>query len=195
MSVNSRQVIRIPIQPFFIGKATVASFWKCGFMGDTFVRGRRTFEKFQRSFVGDLAKLACKFWLESQGFDVTDWDDERDNWRSARKQFDLQVCEISIEVRSSIAKYQSVSKILRNEHIIHPCNVNVKDVTVQVFFPDASCHEALLCGWAHAKDLESDNYRQARRVGPRLADFYMMSFDAANANPMSDLVGFVRHRS
>lgn len=192
MPINARQVIRIPIQPFFVGKATIASLWKCGFMGDTFVRGRAPFEKFQRSFIGDLAKLALKFWLESRGFEVTDWDDVRTSWRSSRKQFDLEVLGHSIEVRSSIAAYQNTGEILRNEHIIHPCNVRLKEITVQVFFLNNTCHEALLSGWARADNLESDNYREVRRVGPRLVDFYMMGFDDANASSMSDLVGFLQ---
>lgn len=190
MSVSIRQVIHVPIQPFFIGKATMASFWKCSFIGDTFVRGRATFEKFQRSLVGDLAKLALKFWLESRGFEVTDWDDVRTSWRSSRKRFDLEVLGHSIEVRSSIAAYQNTGEILRNEHIIHPCNVRLKEITVQVFFTNNTCQEALLAGWARVDDLESDNYREPRRIGPRLVDFYLMGFD--DANSMLDLVSFLQ---
>jgi len=146
MPVNARQVIHIPIQPFFVGKATIASFWKCGFMGDTFVRGRNAFEKFQRSLVGDMAKLSLKFWLESQGLNVTDWDDVRTSWRTARKQFDLEVQGHPVEVRSSIAQNNNVAEVIRQENIIQPYRVRPKEIIVQVFLSDNTCREAWLAG-------------------------------------------------
>jgi len=188
MPVSSRQVIRVPVQPFFIGKAVLASFWKCGFMGDTFVRGRNAFEKFQRSLVGDMGKLSLKFWLESQGLNVIDWDDVRTSWRSARKQFDLEVEGHQVEVRSSVAGNTNVAEVIREEHIIQPYRVRAKEITVQVFFPDNTCHEAWLAGWAYGTDLAVERYKEIRRIGPRLVDFYMMGFGDANARPMSELV-------
>ena len=171
MPVNSRQVIRVPVQPFFIGKAVLASFWKCGFMGDTFVRGRNAFEKFQRSLVGDMAKLSLKFWFESHGLNVTDWDDVRTSWRSSRKQFDLEVEGHAIEVRSSIAQNMNVTEVIHHEHIIQPYRVRPKEITVQVFFSDNTCHEVWLAGWTYGADLASEEYKEVRRVGPRLTDF------------------------
>jgi len=188
MPVSSRQVIRVPVQPFFIGKAVLASLWKCGFMGDTFVRGRNEFEKFQRSLIGDMAKLSLKFWLESKGLKVIDWDDVRTSWQSSRKKFDLDVQGENVEVRSSIAKSNNVSEILRTEHIIHPCDVKPKEITVQIFFPNSACQEVWLTGWASATDLAVKKYKKIRRVGPRIVDFYMMGFNDANAMPMSELV-------
>ncbi|RLI20333.1 hypothetical protein DRO54_06500 [Candidatus Bathyarchaeota archaeon] len=192
MVVNQSDVITRPIKPFFIGKAVVASLWKSGFMGDTFVRGRRQFEKYKSSFMGDLAKLALKEWLEEQGFEVIDYDDVRSSWRSSRKPYDLQVNNHNIEVKSSVAQRPNLQWILQNEHIIHPCNVTVKEITVQTFFKDASCEMVWLCGWALRSDLEQPRYRQPRRVpGGRLTDFYLMPFSDPNAKPMNDLLSYL----
>jgi len=192
MSVRMNQVIRQSITPFEITKATVASLWKSGFMGDTFVRGRAQFEKFQRSVVGDLAKLSLKKWFEQNGLQVTDWDDVRNSWRSHRKPYDLSVNGHSIEVRSSISQHRTIGETLRSESIIHPCNVRVKEITVQVFFGNPSCEEAWLCGWALRADLESRRFRSVRRVGPRLVDFFLIPFNNRAARPMSRLVSHLR---
>jgi len=191
MVVNSADVITRQIKPFFIGKAVVASLWKSGFMGDTFVRGRQQFEKYKRSLIGDLAKLAVKEWLEENGFTVTDYDDVRTGWRSSRKPYDLQVNNHDIEVRSSIAGQPKLQWILRNENIIHPCNVRVKEVTIQAFFRDGSCDMVWLCGWALRRRLGNNRYRQVRNIGGRLTDFYLMPFSDTNARPMSSLLSYL----
>lgn len=188
MVVNRVDVITRQIRPFFIGKAVVASLWKSGFMGDTFVRGRQQFEKYQRSLIGDLAKLAVKEWLEKNDLTVIDYDDVRTSWRSSRKPYDLQVNNHNIEVRSSIASQARLNWVLQNENIIHPCNVIAKEITTQVFFRDGNCDVAWLCGWALGTDLENDHYRQPRYVAGRLTDFYLMPFSDANAHPINDLL-------
>ena len=192
MTVRQNQIVVRTMRPFEIGKAAVASLWKSGFMGDTFVRGREQFQKYQRSFIGDMAKLAVKGWLIENGADVVDWDDVRTSWRSQRKQFDLSVNGHSIEVRSSISQYASIRDTLHNESIIHPCNVSVKEITVQVFFKDFSCDEVWLFGWTLQNDLENDALRSPRRIGPRLVDFYLMPFDRREAHPIH---GLIRHLS
>lgn len=192
MSVRPTQVVRVPVQPFFVAKAVIASLWKSGFMGDTFVRNRTAFEKYQRSVVGDLAKLCLKSWLETQALDVIDWDDVRPSWRSQRKKFDIQSNGHDIEVRSSISQYPNVADTLANENILHPANIRVKEVTVQVFFADSDCREAWLFGWAERDHLQDPALRSPRRVGPRLVDFYLMPFDHAHARPMRELVTYLR---
>jgi hypothetical protein len=174
MVVNITDVVTRQIKPFFIGKAVVASLWKSGFMGDTFVRGRQQFEKYKSSLIGDMAKLAVKEWLEENGFTVI-----------------LQVNNHDIEVRSSIASQSNLQWVLQNENIIHPCDVNVKQITIQAFFRDGSCDVVWLCGWALKRDLENDQYRQIRRVGGRLTDFYLMPFSDVNARPMSGLLSYL----
>jgi len=191
MVVNITDVIIREVKPFFIGKAVVASLWKSGFMGDTFIRGRKQFEKYQRSLIGDMAKLAVKDWLEEHSFSVVDYDDVRTGWRSSRKPFDLQVNGHNIEIRSSIAGQSNLGWVLQNENIIHPCDVNVKEVTVQVFFRNKSCDTAWLCGWAIGTVLGTDQYRQPRHVGTRLTDFYLMPFSDANSSTMQNLLTYL----
>jgi len=130
-------------------------------------------------------------WLEARGLVPTDWDDVRTSWRSQRKTFDLQVNEHNIEVRSSRASRRNVAEVLAREHIIHPHGVRVKEVTVQVFFPDSACSEVWLCGWALGDDLADDALRSPRRIGTRLVDFYLMPFDNDRARPMSELVAWL----
>lgn len=188
MAVSARQVIRVPIDPFFIAKATVASIWKCRSMQDTFIRDRTNFEKCLRSVEGDLAKQSLKKWLMDNGMEVTDWDDIRTSWRSQRKNFDLQVNGHNIEVRSSFAKGRTLQEVIREEHIIHPCNVRVKEITVQVFFPDGTCQESWLLGWAKRRELERQQFRAPRRIGTRLVDFYFLPFNHRFARPMQRLI-------
>lgn len=191
MTVRSRDVIVYKNSPFDICKATAASLWKSAFIRDTFVRDRETFEKYQRSVTGDLAKLCVKRWIEENGLECIDWDDVRTSWKSQRKRFDLNVNDHDIEVRSSISSYPTIQEVLRNEHIIHPSNVRVKEITVQVFFKDSSCTEAWLCGWTLRNHLEDDNLRSPRRIGRYLVDFYFMPFDHRNARKIRDLLAFI----
>lgn len=186
MSVRLRDVIVRNISPFEITKATVASLWKHSFVRDTFVRERTAFERFQRSVIGDMAKLSIKSWLEENGFRnrVIDWDDVRISWRSQRKDFDLQVNGHNIEVRSSISEYDNIRGVLRNENIIHPCNVRVKEITIQAFYADSRCQELWISGWALRRDLENPTLRGPLRLGPRLVDFYRMPFSNRRAHPM-----------
>lgn len=188
MPVNIGDVIIVNPPPFIVAKATIASLLKGGFIGDTFVRERRVFERVQRSIVGDMAKLCVASWLGAHGFDVNDWDDIRRSWKSQRKEYDLEVNGHAIEVRSSVAEMPQMNHVLSNEHIIHPCNVRVKELTVQVFFNSPECTEAWLCGWARQQDLEDPARRQVRRVGRRLVDFYMIPFTDAHAYPMANLL-------
>jgi hypothetical protein len=189
MPVTTRQVVVVPIPPAWLARSVFTSLLKCDFMGDTFVRNRRTIEKYERSVMGDVAKLAVKWWLESRGCSVTDWDDVRTSWRSQIKTFDLQVNGHNIEVRSSVASVGAIREVLRREHIIHPCGVRVKELNVQVFFPDATCTVAWLCGWARQADLDQPALRSPRRIGPRLVDFLLMPFGHRNASPMARLPG------
>jgi len=188
MSVRVRDVIRRDISPFEISKSVTASLWKHSFVRDTFVRNRSAFEKFQRSVIGDMAKLSLKSWLEERGFEVIDWDDVRTSWRSQRKDYDLRVNDHNIEVRSSISQYDNINDVLINEHIIHPCNVKIKEITIQAFFSDSRCTELWLCGWALQNDLSQ--FRQVRHVG-RLVDFFMMPFTDRNARPMRTLLTYL----
>jgi len=192
MAVRVNNVVQRSIAPFEIAKGVIASLWKSSFMQDTFVRGREVFEKYQRSVIGDLAKLSVKNWLEEQGFGVTDWDDVRNSWRSQRKDYDLQVNNHNIEIRSSISQYVNIRDVLRNEHIIHPCNVRVKEVTIQAFFANKNCDELWIVSWALKRHLENGNLRSPRRIGPRLVDFYLMPFTHRNARPMNALLRFLR---
>ena len=191
MVVTLTDVIVREVKPFFVGKAVVASLWKSSFIGNTFVRNRTRFEKYKRSLIGDLAKLVVKDWLEENSFSVTDYDDVRTGWASSRKPYDLQVNNHNIEVRSSVASQTNQNWVLHNENIIHPCNVNVKEVTVQVFFRDGKCDMAWLFGWALKTALENNQYRQPRRVGNRLTDFYLMPFSNHNARTMNDLLAYL----
>jgi len=191
MPIVSADVVTIHPAPFVVAKATVASLWKSAFMGDTFVRDRQVFERFQRSVIGDLAKLCVLSWLRDQNIDAHDWDDTRSSWRSQRKSYDLEANGHSIEVRSSIAATPSLNHILTNDHIIHPCNVRVKEITVQVFFSSPACDTAWICGWVRQSDLEVPARRQVRRVGRRLVDFYLVPFNDAAARPMSDLIAYL----
>jgi hypothetical protein len=191
MVVKSKDVITWQIKPFFIGKAVVASLWKSGFIGDTFVRGRKQFDKYKSSFIGDLAKLAVKEWLEENGYKTIDYDDERTGWKSSRKPYDLHVNNHSIEVRSSIARKANLNWVLQNEHIIHPCDVKVKEITIQVFFKDEGCDEVWLCGWAFKNNLENRKYRKVKKIGRRYASFYMMPFSDVNARPLNDLLNYL----
>jgi len=195
MVVSIQDVIIRRIGPFIIGKAVMASFLKSMFIQDTFIRDRTRFDRYKSSYIGDLAKLAVKEWLEEQGFDVVDYDDVRtDNWRSQRKPYDLQVNNHNIEVRSSIASRPSLQWVINNEHIIHPCNVRVKEITIQAFFRDRSCSEVWLCAWTLRKYLENDRYKTIRYVGGRPVDFYMMPFNDAHAFPMRQLISYLQRR-
>jgi len=187
MPVNAIDVISRTVKPFEIAKAVAASFQKHFFIKDTFVRGRIPFRRYQSSVTGDMAKLLVKTWLEENGFTVIDWDDARTSWRTQRKPYDLKVNEHEIEVRSSFSKYTSVQQLLAKEHIIHPCNVRVKEITVQVFWRDKQCTEAWLSGWARKTDLEDNSLVGVRRVNGRLVDFYMMPFSHPNAMPVNQL--------
>jgi len=191
MPVTPGDVVTVHPAPFVIAKATIASLWKSAFMGDTFVRDRRVFEKFQRSVTGDLAKLCVLFWLRDQNVAAQDWDDTRRSWRSQRKSYDLEANGHALEVRSSIAEIPSLNHIIANEHIIHPCNVRVKEITVQVFFSSPACDTAWICGWVRQADLEAPSRRQIRRIGRRLVDFYLVPFSDAAARPMSDLIAYL----
>jgi len=191
MPVTIADVVTIHPAPFVVAKATIASLWKSAFMGDTFIRDRQVFEKFQRSVIGDFAKLCVFFWLRDQNVDAQDWDDTRRSWRSQRKSYDLEANGHALEVRSSIAETPSLSHIIANEHIIHPCNVKAKEITVQVFFPSLACDTAWICGWVRQADLETPSRRQVRRIGRRLVDFYLVPFSDVAARPMSDLVVYL----
>lgn len=187
MSVRPSSIVRRDISPFEISKAIMAVMWKGDYLGGTFVRQRTTFERYQRSVIGDMAKLSVKSWLEENGLEVIDWDDVRTSWRSQRKQFDLQVNGHNIEVRSSISNYRTIRETIRNENIIHPCNVRAKEITIQTFFANKRCSELLICGWTRQRHLENSNLRSPVRVGPRLVDFYFMPFSHRNARPMTSL--------
>lgn len=191
MPVTVQDVIVRKVQPFAVAKAVAASLWKCAFIGDTFVRNRSVFEKYQRSIIGDIAKATVKEWLEENGFSVTDWDDERKSWRNSRKPYDLRVNQHSIEVRCSISQYSSLAQLIQREHIIHPCNVRVKEVVVQTFFADASCSELWLCAWTLGQHLGKQNLVQIRKVAGRNTRFYMMPFSDQNANRMVDLLSYL----
>jgi len=191
MSVTTRDVITINPAPFVIAKATVASIMKGAFMRDTFVRNRQVFNKIQRSLQGDMAKSCVASWLSSQGYQVVDWDDVRTSWRSQRKSYDLQVNGHALEVRSSIAAVPRVTQVITNEHIIHPCNVRVKEVTIQTFFDSSLCSHVWICGWVRQADLEDQNRKQVRRIGGRLVDFYMVPFNDIAAEPMSNLLNYL----
>lgn len=188
MPVTPNDVVIIQTNQFINARATIVSLWKSGFIGDTFVRGRSTLEKFERSFAGDVAKLCLKLWLESKGLTVIDWDDVRTSWRTQKKDFDLQVNNHNIEIRSSFAENLSISDIIQNKNIIQPCNVRTKEITVQVYFPSPVSQEVLLCGWTLKNDLENPALRSPRRVGQRLVDFYLMPFSHPGARPMADLI-------
>jgi len=138
-----------------------------------------------------MAKLLVKSWLEENDCEVIDWDDERENWRTQRKPYDLSVNEHQIEVRSSFSKHTRIRQLLAEEHIIHPCNVNVKEITVQVFWKNKRCDGAWLCGWAEREHLEDDSLVGVRRVGGRLVDFYMMPFNHPNAMTMNRLLNYL----
>jgi hypothetical protein len=190
MPVRVRNTIVRNIAPFEIVKAVAASLWKN--LGDTFIRNRTTFEKFQRSAIGDMAKLSIKSWLEENDFRVIDWDDVRTSWRSQQKRFDLQVNNHNIEIRSSISKYATINDVLQNECIIHPFDVRVKEITIQAFFADSRCAELWICGWALQNDLSNRSLKQVRRVpGGRLADFFMMPFSHRRAQTMASLLRFL----
>jgi hypothetical protein len=192
MSVRVQDVLRHNIAPFEVAKAVTASLWKHSFVRDTFVRNRTAFERYQKSVIGDMAKLSIKSWLEENGFTVIDWDDVRTSWRSQRKDFDIQVNNHKIEIRSSISQHDNIRSLLRNEHIIHPCNVRVKEITIQAFFADKRCGELWICGWVLQKHLNSQNNRQVITVGSRLVDFFMLSFNHTRARPMQSLLRYLR---
>ena len=191
MPVTVSDIISITPPPFVVAKATIASILKGGFIRDTFSRDRQVFEKIQRSVIGDMGKLSLKSWLSDNGFDVHDWDDIRRSWKSQRKEYDLQVNNHNIEVRTSIAAEPQINYVLSHENIIHPCNVRVKEITVQVFFNSLSCTEAWLCGWARQQDLENQSRIQVRLVGRRLVDFYMIPFNDSDAEPLNSLLSFL----
>jgi hypothetical protein len=193
MVVTRSDIVTRTAGPLQIAKATYASFEKSSFMGDTFVRDRNAFKKFGNSIVGDIAKLAVKEWLEAEGLVVKDWDDERtDNWRSQKKLYDLQVKNHNIEVRSSVSKDGTIRNTLRNEHIISPADVRTKEVNVQVFFDNRAGRKIWIFGWAKGSQLRKKKYLGVRRVGPRLADFYMMPFTDPQAFPPKKLITFLR---
>jgi len=150
MTVKANDIVSGSVEAFEIAKAVAASFQKHFFIKDTFVRGRDPFGRYQTSVIGDMAKLLVKGWLEENGFEkkVIDWDDVRESWKSQAKPYDLCVNKHHIEVRSSISKYKDIGKLLSRENIIHPTDVKLKEITVQVFWRDKRCSEAWLCGWA-----------------------------------------------
>jgi hypothetical protein len=191
MSVTTTDVIAINPAPFIVAKATVASIMKGAFIRDTFVRDRQVFNKIQRSLQGDMAKLCVASWLRSQGFQVIDWDDVRTSWRSQRKSYDLEVNGHALEIKSSIATVPQIIQVITNEHIIHPCNVRVKEVTIQTFFDSSLCSEVWVCGWVRQVDLENQNRKQVMRIGRRLVDFYMVPFNDIAAEPMINLLNYL----
>lgn len=192
MSVKVRDVIERNIAPFEIAKATVSTIFKGPFIRDTFVRDRTTFGRSQRSIIGDMAKLSVKSWLEENGFEVTDWDDIRTSWRSQRKTYDLQINNHNIEVRSSISQYDNVSSVLANEHIIHPYNVKVKEITIQAFFANNRCAELWICGWALKKDLSNNSLKGPVSIKGRLVDFFRLPFNCRQARTMNALLRYLR---
>ena len=194
MAVRVRDVITVNPPPFIVAKATVASIMKGAFIRDTFVRDRQVFNRIQRSLQGDMAKLCVAYWLRGQNLDVTDWDDVRTSWRSQRKSYDLEVNRHALEIKSSIASVPQINQVIADENIIHPCNVRVKELTVQVFFNSPECTEAWLCGWARQQDLENPARRQVRRVGRRLVDFYMIPFNDAAAEPLANLPAVLNYQ-
>ncbi|MGB3479836.1 MAG: hypothetical protein WBB67_11830 [bacterium] len=192
MAVRTRDVITRDIQPFEIAKAVGASFWKSSFVRDTFIRNRTQFEKYQRSVIGDMAKLSIKSWFREVGFEATDWDDIRNSWRSQRKTYDLLVNNHNIEIRSSISKYDAIAQVLRNESIIHPCNVNVKEITVQAFFSDERCAVLWICGWALGSNLGDPSLRGPIWRSRRPSYFYRMPFNHSHAQTMTALLRYLR---
>jgi len=192
MTVRASQVVKVQIFPFFIGKAAIASFIKSSHMQDTFKRGRSDFEKYLKSFIGDLAKNAVKWWLETNGFEVLDWDDIRRSWRSSRKNYDLEVNNYKIEVKSSIVNTDNLSQALRNNNIIHPTYTKMKDITVQVFFPDTRCIEAWICAWVKKEDFDDPRFISPRRINNRNVPFYLMPFSDEKARPMRELIDYLR---
>jgi hypothetical protein len=192
MAVLHKQAIKRNINPFDVAKAVGAAISKSFFVKDTFVRNRKNFEKYQRLVKGDMAKLAVKNWLEEKGFVVLDWDDTRkDDWKSQKKEYDLQVNGHNIEVRSSMPKGKSIKTLMTQEHIILPSNVKAKEVNVQVFFSDDSCTSIWIAGWAKKDDLQKNKYKKPRKVGPVLVDFYLMPFSDPNARSMQQLLSYL----
>lgn len=190
MSVNESQIIRIPITRAIRTKADFTSRSKAPHTQDTFVRDRSESQKRESTLEGDIGKLALKHWIESQGFAVTDWDDVRRNgWTSQQKIFDLQVNDHNIEARSSIEIDKTIPFILKRRTIIHPCNVNVKEITVQIYFLNKQFKEALLCGWATEVDLV--NFKSPIKMGNKLVDFFRIPFGLEEARPMSELIPFL----
>lgn len=89
-------------------------------------------------WVGDLAKIVVKNYLQENGLLVTDYDSIRtDNFKLA-DQFDLKVNDLEIEIKSSIEKYSkdltliiNKRRIIDNKHLSHE---NQSNIVIQVFF-------------------------------------------------------------
>ena len=107
------------------------------------------------------------------------------------KNYDLQINSHNIEVRSSFSKYNNIRDVLKNENIIHPCNVKVKEVTIQAFFTDSRCRELWICGWALQQDLDNPSLRGPLRIGLRLVDFFLMPFRHRRAQTMNALLRYL----
>jgi len=197
MPVTSfRQVISIRPRLSIIIRAAILSQLKMSTITDTFLRRDSEFIRYRSSMIGDIAKLCAKEWLERQGFEVTDWDDVRMNWRSSRKKFDLEVNKCKIEIASSIeaidelARNVALTQVLQNKSIIQPVRKTEKDLVLQIYFVSDVHPDVYLMGWCRWGDMPP--YKTIRYIAGHPRDFWLIPFSSPEAHPPIDLVSFLR---
>ena len=190
-----RQIISIRPRLSIIIRAAILSQLKMSTITDTFLRRDSEFIRYRSSMIGDIAKLCAKEWLERQGFEVTDWDDVRMNWRSSRKKFDLEVNKCKIEIASSIevlddlARNAALTQILQNKSIIQPVRKTEKDVVLQIYFVSDADPDVYLMGWCRWEDMPP--YKTIRYIAGHPRDFWLIPFSSPEAHPPIDLVAFL----
>lgn len=187
MSISISDIIVFEITNEIKDEARNASLKKFPNINDTFVvRDSKT--KYQTSFEGDMAKLAVKKWLESNGEVVIDWDNERnDNFKKSDKPYDLSIGEKTIEIRSSKEFDKKIDFILKHRSIIQPKYATVFDITIQAYWLKSDFSSINIIAWAKKAELENEKYIKSFNNN----EFYMMPFTDPNAYSLRELLSYI----
>ena len=188
MPVTSSDIITLPITNTIRTEARRVALLKYPNFGDTFEL-RNPPQRLRKIYIGDMAKLATKIWLESNGKRVTNWDDVRtDNWLSNDKPYDLLVDNKKIEMRSSI-ETASIAYLLRSRNIIQPAYAAINDITIQAYWNKDDYDEVKLIAWVKKRHLE--NAPVVRMASLNNQDFYLLPFSDTHAKTMNQLLTYL----
>jgi hypothetical protein len=160
--VKVQDVITIEVTKAMEEEATRTATLKSTHTKDTWLLGRNPKERFETLYMGDLAKIALKYFLRDKGKTVIDYDEVRINNFENDDKYDLYLTQRSTKVRLEVEIKSSLEKVgdftlaqtLQSRNLmVYPGRE--KDINVQAYYlPSTGKFQKVhLISWIEKKEL------------------------------------------